>query len=88
MPIFEEGKYRQQLTFTLHTKADLRFGLRKFTPCVYDWACFDNFRLFYVGPVNGLPEPFAFDGDVDGDGMFTIEDISQLIQMYLERTGK
>ncbi|MCR5132244.1 MAG: carbohydrate binding domain-containing protein [Prevotella sp.] len=46
---FQAGRYQQSLTYELKEKGHLRIGLRKFTPCVYDWACFDNFRLIYVG---------------------------------------
>ena len=47
---FANGHYRQTLEFSVTGTADLRLGLRNFTPTVYDWACVDNFSLYYVGP--------------------------------------
>ena len=45
---FMDGYYRQTMEFTLEETADLRIGLRNFTPTVYDWACVDNFSLIYI----------------------------------------
>ncbi len=45
---FIDGHYKQQLPFKLTEMGDLRLGLRHFLPTVYDWACFDNFRLIYM----------------------------------------
>ncbi len=57
---FAAGHYSQQMEFTTTDIADLRIGLRHFTPTVYDWACVDNFRLYYVcdpTAVEGLTAP-------------------------------
>ncbi|MBR1755447.1 MAG: hypothetical protein IJ739_02880 [Bacteroidaceae bacterium] len=55
---FEAGHYGQQLTFTLSETADVRIGLRHFTPTVYDWACVDHFRLTYIRDLDGIrPTP-------------------------------
>lgn len=54
---FAAGHYVQSLQFRLTETADLRLGLRNFTPTVYDWACVDNFRLVYVGQdLSGIHE--------------------------------
>ena len=45
---FKADHYQQQLSFSLPETADLRIGLRNFTPTVYDWACVDNFYLYYI----------------------------------------
>ncbi len=56
---FKNGKYLQQMDFQLDATADLRIGIRKFTPCTYDWMCCDNFRLYYIGDdpteIRGIP---------------------------------
>jgi hypothetical protein len=46
---FNNGDYLQQMDFQLDQTTDLRIGIRKFTPCINDWMCCDNFRLFYIG---------------------------------------
>ncbi len=46
---FNNGLYLQQMDFTLDEIKDLRIGIRKFTPCTYDWMCCDNFKLYYIG---------------------------------------
>lgn len=45
---FQAGYYQQSMEFTLDETADLRIGLRNFTPTVLDWACVDNFSLIYM----------------------------------------
>ena len=51
---FAAGRYTQHLDFELSETGDLRIGLRHFMPSVYDWACFDNFRLIYVNVANDI----------------------------------
>ena len=46
---FNNGDYLQQMDFQLDQTTDLRIGIRKFKPCINDWMCCDNFRLFYIG---------------------------------------
>ena len=45
---FQDGYYKQTMEYTLDTTADLRIGMRHFAPTVFDWACVDNFSLFYI----------------------------------------
>ena len=51
---FAAGHYAQHLDFELSEMGDLRIGLRHFTPSVYDWTCFDNFRLIYLFDANDI----------------------------------
>lgn len=51
---FADGHYAQHLDFHLTDVSDLRIGLRHFSPTVYDWACCDNFRLFFKGDLNAI----------------------------------
>ena len=51
---FAAGHYLQQLEFELTAQNDLRIGIRHFAPAVYDWTCFDNFRLFYIDSTTGI----------------------------------
>lgn len=51
---FTDGKYASSLDFIVNDISDLRIGLRKMKVCVYDWACFDNFKLYYLSPNTDL----------------------------------
>ena len=68
---FEEGNYRQQLDFQILQTQDIRIGLRHLAPAVYDWACVDNFRLFYIDNATALktisdPRPTQAAYDIAG----------------------
>ncbi|MBQ8051550.1 MAG: hypothetical protein IJ197_08270 [Bacteroidaceae bacterium] len=65
---FAAGRYRQSMLFCLTETADLRLGLRKMTPCVYDWACFDNFRLTYVNGHTSLTAVTPLRASLGADG--------------------
>lgn len=46
---FLAGLYENQIDFTLTEGEDLRLGIKKSVATGEDWACFDNFRLIYLG---------------------------------------
>ena len=60
---FEAGLYGNILRVYV-SNGTLRFGVRKSVAKANDWAIFDNFRLFYVGDGNDVPERNMFDEDV------------------------
>lgn len=45
---FSAGEYPVELTATV-TDGTLRLGVRKSLGYKYDWTCFDNFHLYYLG---------------------------------------
>ena len=45
---FSEGLYQNSL-FVMVSDGTLRIGIRKDVESIYDWACFDNFELYYYG---------------------------------------
>ena len=62
---FEAGLYGNILRVYV-SNGTLRFGVRKSVAKANDWAIFDNFRFFYVGDGNDVPERNMFDEDVTG----------------------
>ena len=65
---FQDGYYKQQMEFTLEETADLRIGLRNFTPAVYDWACVDNFTLTYMKDDGMLIKDVRSDNGLRAEG--------------------
>ena len=51
---FEAGLY-ENIFRVYVSNGTLRFGVRKSIATTYDWAIFDNFRLYYVGNGNNVP---------------------------------
>ncbi|MBQ2166677.1 MAG: LamG domain-containing protein, partial [Bacteroidaceae bacterium] len=69
---FAAGHYAQHLDFELSETSDLRIGLRHFTPSVYDWTCFDNFRLIYVNDANGMEEVLSDEAKHPSDAIYDL----------------
>lgn len=69
---FKDGHYSQQLDFVLSETGDLRIGLRHFAPSVYDWTCFDNFRLIYVGDADGVEKVKGEDAKQASDDVYDL----------------
>jgi hypothetical protein len=57
---FVDGHYVQHLDFELSSTRDLRIGLRRFSPAVYDWTCCDNFRLIYKDNTSGIVDDVKY----------------------------
>ena len=57
---FTDGHYVQHLDFQLSSICDLRIGLRRFSPAVYDWTCCDNFRLIYKDNTSGIVDDVKY----------------------------
>ncbi len=52
-----DGAYgANEVECTLDARGDLRVGLVKTERVLYDWNCFDNFRLYYVGRPDAIRE--------------------------------
>ena len=69
---FADGHYSQHLDFVLSETGDLRIGLRHFAPSVYDWTCFDNFRLIYVGDADGVEKVKGEDAKQASDDVYDL----------------
>ncbi len=51
---FDYGEYADnEVEFTL-TGSTLRLGVKTSTNKTYEWTCFDNFELYYLGPLQDL----------------------------------
>jgi len=51
---FDYGEYAgNEVEFTL-TGSTLRLGVKTSTNKTYEWTCFDNFELYYLGPLQDL----------------------------------
>lgn len=50
---FIDGLYPNTLQVEV-TDGTLRFGVRKDAESIYDWACFDNFELYYYGSAQSV----------------------------------
>ena len=48
--------YLNTIEFTLEEGEELRLGIKKSVATADDWTIFDNFRLYYTGPVQTGPE--------------------------------
>lgn len=48
---FEEGFYQNRLTINLPSASTLRIGIRSTKSDTSWWTCFDNFGLFFYGPL-------------------------------------
>ena len=54
-----EEKYANYLIAEVGEDGTLRLGLKKETTVVWDWTCFDNFRLFYIPQTTSAELSFA-----------------------------
>jgi len=84
---FTAGQYNNELTVYV-TDGTLTIGIDNASS---NWACFDNFELYYCGPTIGgeaeeLPETamtadkwYYFDVPVDGDYDFTVTTLNDIV---------
>lgn len=84
---FTAGQYNNELTVYV-TDGELTIGIENASS---NWACFDNFELYYYGPTiageaEELPETameankwYYFDVDVDGDYDFTTTTLNDIV---------
>lgn len=84
---FSAGQYNNELTVYV-TDGNLTIGIENASS---NWACFDNFELYYYGPTiageaEELPETamtankwYYFDVDVDGDYDFTTTTLNDIV---------
>ncbi len=57
---FEDGKYEGNFSFRVEEGEEPVLGVRKIGKITNDWACFDNFRLYYYGDGDAnMPDDFV-----------------------------
>ena len=69
----DNNAYLNEVSTNVREGGSLNFGLYKNTTISGDWCMFDDFQLFYLGPVANLY------GDVNEDGEVDISDIVAVI---------
>ena len=72
---FASGLYPVSLQVAVGDNGQLTIGVKKSTQVNSDWTIFDNFRLTYLGN--------AIKGDVDNDGLRSVNDLQTLIKVVL-----
>ena len=78
---FKKGFYLNECEIEV-TNGKLRIGMAKPNTISNDWAIFDDFRLYYLG--DGKPVK----GDVNGDGVLSIADVTVLVNVMLGKASK
>lgn len=64
------------VTCTLTQQGDLKVGVAKREPQDYDWACFDNFHLYYLGkPDTGIGAAHSATGESETVDVYTTSGI-------------
>ncbi len=69
----DNDAYLNEVSVNIKEGGNLNFGLYKNTTIGDDWCMFDDFQLFYLGPVKNQA------GDVNEDGQIDISDIVAVI---------
>ena len=69
----DNNAYLNEVSVSIKEGGSINFGLYKNTTIGNDWCMFDDFQLFYLGPVKNTP------GDVNEDGNIDISDIVAVI---------
>lgn len=73
---FSAGLYANNCVFVNVTDGNLRIGIKKEVALGSDWACFDNFKLTYVGTINNA---------YTGEGKFYLQNVET--SEYLQGGG-
>jgi hypothetical protein len=61
---FANGLYDNSVETTLEADGDMTIGIKGLTTASNYWSIFDNFRLYYCGPVSDEPVEIAMTDDV------------------------
>ena len=69
----DNDAYLNEVTVNIKEGGSINFGLYKNTTIGNDWCIFDDFQLFYLGPVDAIP------CDVNEDGVVNISDVVAVI---------
>ena len=78
---FKKGLYLNECEIEV-TDGKLRVGMAKPNTVASDWAIFDDFRLYYLGDGKTVR------GDVNGDGVLSIADVTVLVNVMLGKASK
>ena len=69
----DNDAYLNEVTVNVKEGGSINCGLYKNTTIGNDWCIFDDFQLFYLGPVDAIP------CDVNEDGVVNISDVVAVI---------